>query len=461
MTYTNIVIVFTNILFAVMALLFLHFFFFAFIGIFFKTSCPKTEEKLKYGLIIPARNEEAVVSGLILSMQKNNYPQDKLHIFVVAHNCTDNTAKIARELGATVYEYNNPEENTMGFAFKYLFSCIERDYGTQNYDGFLIFNADNVLDKDYFSRMNDAFIYYDRKAVVTSFRNTKNWGSNLISGLYGMYFATGCRLESRGRTFMGCSTRVQGTGYLINSEIVKDGWPYVTLAEDWEFTADRVLLANSIRICDDAVFYDEQPTSFGIMWRQRLRWSKGHLIVYYTRIKELMHGIFSKNTVNRGSVYDIMVNVLPSTIFVFGIQILQFVLMMLAPVFDHGMTYKAVFLGTTTGFWTTLLFSKGLLFRWLRAVICFYIITLIGAIVVFIIERKRIKGISLHRKIWISILWPLFLLIQFFIDIQAFCSTEVKWEPIPHSDQTSFEHVNEPADEEAKDSDVSSAGQTN
>ena len=320
MTYTNIVIVSTNILFAVMALLFLHFLFFAFVGLFFKTSYPKAEEKLKYGLIIPARNEEAVVSGLIESMQKNNYPQDKLHIFVIAHNCTDNTAKVARELGATVYEYTNHDENTMGFAFKHLFSCIERDYGTQNYDGFFIFNADNVLDKDYFSRMNDAFIYYDRNAVVTSFRNTKNWGSNLISGLYGLYFVTGCRLECRGRTFLGCATRVQGTGYLINSKIVKDGWPYVTLAEDWEFTADRVLLTNTIRICDDAVFYDEQPTSFRIMWRQRLRWSKGHLIVFYTRIKELLHDIFSKKTVNRGSVYDIMVNVLPST----GFNVLAF-----------------------------------------------------------------------------------------------------------------------------------------
>lgn len=91
-------------------------------GVFTKKKFPKTDKKLKYGLIIPARNEEKVVGNLIKSIQKCDYPQDKLQIFVIAHNCMDNTAQICRELGATVYEYNNPDECTMGYAFRYLFN---------------------------------------------------------------------------------------------------------------------------------------------------------------------------------------------------------------------------------------------------------------------------------------------------------------------------------------------------
>ena len=161
-----------------MGILVIHYFFFSFLGIFFCKKFPETEQKLKYGCIIPARNEELVVGNLIDSIRKNKYPQDKIDVFVIAHNCTDKTAEIARKKGAIVYEYNNQDEKTMGYAFKYLFKKINDDYGVNNYDGFLLFNADNVLDEKYISKMNDAFIARNKKDVITSFRNSKNFGSD-------------------------------------------------------------------------------------------------------------------------------------------------------------------------------------------------------------------------------------------------------------------------------------------
>ena len=261
MDYIRIVNIVFDILYGLTGLIVLHYIVFALIGLFKKRTYPKANEQLRYGLIIPARNEEAVVGNLIKSIQKNKYPQNKLQIFVIAHNCTDNTAKIARDLGATVYEYNNPNECTMGYAFKYLFQQIERDYGTQSYDGFILFNADNILAENYIEKMNDAFVAHGKRDVITSFRNSKNFGENVMSACYGLYFVYGCLFESRGRSICGCSTRVQGTGYVINSELVKDGWKYVTLTEDWEFTADQLIEENNIYFCDEAVFYDEQPTT--------------------------------------------------------------------------------------------------------------------------------------------------------------------------------------------------------
>ena len=443
MNYLNIVYWSTTVLFTVLAVLMIHFAVFAIVGIFCKKSFPKTDKVNKYGLIIPARNEESVVAGLIESIKKNNYPQDKLQIFVIAHNCSDNTAKIAREHGATVYEYNNPEENTMGFAFKYLFSQIEKDYGTANYDGFILFNADNILDRNYIARMNDAYEYYHGESVITSFRNSKNFGSNLLSGLYGLYFAIGCRLESRGRTVLGCSTRVQGTGYLINSRVVKNGWPYVSLTEDWEFTADQILFDNNIRFCDDAVFYDEQPTTFRIMWRQRVRWSRGHLLVFYARFKELFAGLFKKETKHRMSLYDITVYILPSPLILLILMILQAGLMLLAPLIDPGVTMHQVLFGTTSDFWM----SKGLLISYLRSSTLSTAITILTAALVFIIERKRIHGVSFIKKVLITLLWPVFVLLQIPMEVQAFFSRNLGWKPIPHNDKTTFDHVNKPTDD--------------
>lgn len=435
MDYLHIVRLIMNILFILLGALVLHFALFGIVGVFARKRYPKTDKINRYGLIIPARNEEAVIAGLIESIQKNDYPQDKLQIFVVAHNCTDKTAEIARQCGATVYEYDNPDECTMGYAFKYLFSCIERDYKTKSFDGFFLFNADNVLDKNYISKMNDAFEYYHRKSVITSYRNSKNFGKNLISGLYGMYFAVGCRLESRGRTVLGCSTRVQGTGYLINSKIVKNGWPYVTLTEDWEFTADQILFEHNIRYCDEAVFYDEQPTSLKIMWRQRVRWSRGHLLVFYARFKELVASIFKKETKHRVSLYDISVNIMPVPLMLLCLQVLQFVLEIITPLVDKNYTWRQLILGDSYN----LFFSEGMLFNLARSALFSLPFMMLIAIVMFIIEHKRIRGVNPFLKILIVLFFPIFMGIQTLIDVQAFFSRHLGWKPIPHDDSTKIE----------------------
>ena len=58
----------------------------------------------KFMAIIPAHNEEKVIKNLIESLKEQNYPKDKLDIYVIADNCTDNTAPIAKNAGAIVYE---------------------------------------------------------------------------------------------------------------------------------------------------------------------------------------------------------------------------------------------------------------------------------------------------------------------------------------------------------------------
>ena len=67
------------------------------------------------------------------------------------------------------------------------------------------------------------------------------------------------------------------------------------------------------------------------------------------------------------------------------------------------------------------------------------------AALMFVIERRRIHGVSFIKKVFICLLWPLFLMIQLPMDIQAFFSRNLGWKPIPHNDKTLFEHVNPPA----------------
>lgn len=448
--YLNIVnYVFLGI-FTFLSLLVLHFIIVSIVGLFCNKKYPTSAKKGRYGCIIPARNEENTVADLIKSIRKSDYPQDKLDIFVVAHNCTDKTAEVARAAGAIVYEYNNPNECTMGFAFKALFKFIEKNYNTQSYDGFFLFNADNIVAENYFTKMNDAFNFYDGKYIITSFRNSRNFNSNVMAGLYGVYFAIGSRFESLGRTVLGISTRVQGTGYVVNSKLVADGWKYTTLTEDWELSADQVLAGNKIKFCNEAVFYDEQPTKFKIMWRQRVRWSRGHLLVFFTRVKDLFKSLFKHNKKNGFSLYDTMINCSPYTIAVMFAWFAKIICLLCAPLADLSMpiweVYKQVFIGNNV---TGNIFAfdlnsfsfinNGYLFHAIRTLIFSYTSTVIMAIILFIAEHKRIGKVNFFLKVAICLLWPLFVFIQFPIDLQALFAKNLGWKPIPHGDKKSMQ----------------------
>ena len=132
-----------------------------------KSKAPVTDHK--YAVLIAARNEEVVIGNLIESIKDQKYDSSLVNVFVVADNCTDKTAEIARSLGATVYERFNKERVGKGYAMEYLLDRINADYGWDSFDGYFIFDADNVLDKNYIAEMNKTFS--QGYSIVTGYRN--------------------------------------------------------------------------------------------------------------------------------------------------------------------------------------------------------------------------------------------------------------------------------------------------
>ena len=192
-----------------------------FIGIFATKKFKPAGKKHKYAILIPTRNESAVIADLLESIKLQNYEQDLITTFVIADNCTDNTAQTAIDHGAVCYSRHDPNEHTKGYALKYLIECISKDYGIDAFEGYFIFDADNLLKEDYISRMNDAFDAGEK--IVTSYRASKNFDSNWISASYFLHWLRTVRYEHRARSLLGLATRVQGTGYLISSELLRKG----------------------------------------------------------------------------------------------------------------------------------------------------------------------------------------------------------------------------------------------
>lgn len=438
------------------------------IGGFFATRKFKKAKNLhKYAVLIAARNEQSVIGNLIESINEQDYPKELVDIFVVADNCTDDTAKIVRKYGAKCYERFDDKNKTKGFALQFLVECIRKDYGIEAYDGYFVFDADNLLKKNYISKMNDSFDAGEK--IVTSYRNTKNFDDNWISASYAIHWLRTIRSEHRMRSVLHLATRIQGTGFLFANELIKDGWNYTSLTEDRAFCADAVVKGYKISYNDEAEFYDEQPVSIRIAMRQRIRWAKGHLQAF-TELSGKMashifvtHGMankedakgtkrkrFWRNIKFRFMSFDMLTVIFPRSL-VGAIKkalvlILRIAMVICTGAF-FGIDYATTFLKKMFSIfgWHEINCGKSSIVAWL--IICAfaysvntYIKAIFAATYIFIIEHKRIKHITLCKKVWYCLTFPIFDAIgKLSMCIALF--KKVEWNPIPHNSSIKISEV--------------------
>lgn len=449
------------------------------VGMFFTRKFKPAKKMHKYGIVIAARNEQAVIGNLIDSINKQDYPKELYQVFVVADNCTDNTAEIARKKGAICYERHDEEHRTKGYALEFLFENIAKDYGIESYEGYFVFDADNLLKSNYISKMNDAFDSGEK--IITSFRNTKNFDENWIASTYALHWIRSSRINHRARSIFRVATNIQGTGFLFSNEIVKDGWHYVSLTEDRALTVDAVAQGYEISYQDEAEFFDEQPVSLKIALRQRLRWSKGHLQAFAEKAPYLfMNVIFGKKfiktnwnekNVNKSTVknrfvesirhrfasFDILVQTTPLSLINFIRWIIFSLIIYSCFTYANGITNVSVFSGGA--FLPKLLrelfnvkinISPGLkamfigfvITVWFRLLyrISVYFTNMLTAVYLFVIEDARIKKMSLKKKILYTITWPTFDMIgRYTMYLAVF--KKVTWKPIPHESKVTIEDL--------------------
>ena len=371
---------------------------------------PVFEEKKKcrYAFLISARNEANCIGYLVRSIKEQDYPEDLYTIFVCADNCEDDTAEVARQSGATVYERRNEEKQGKGYALDFLIKKIRDDYGLDTYDGYFVFDADNLLEENYITEMNKLFSNGFR--IITSYRNSKNYDSNWISAASGMWFLREARHLNRGRMLLGISCMVSGTGYVVHKDIIKaqDGWQYYKLTEDVEFSVTNILAGERIAYCGRAVFYDEQPIHFKDSWNQRLRWTKGFYQILFSKGGQLLAGMFRKG----GFVcYDVLTIISPGLVFFFNCIVMTVLLLLKSDFVPE------VFLSLAG--WQILTATVGT-----------YILAFFLGLLVTVTEWDKIYCSS-FQKILYLFTFPVFMLTYVPIAILALF-VDVKWSHIKH-----------------------------
>ena len=360
----------------------------------------------RYAVLIAARNEENVISGLLDSLRAQTYDMSLVTVFVAADNCTDSTAAIARSHGAAVYERFNQLNVGKGYALDFLLQHIGADYPA-GFDGYFVFDADNILAPDYIERMNEMFS--NGHEIITSYRNSKNFGGNWISAGYALWFLRESRYLNGARTRLGSSAAVGGTGFLFSQRILNEshGWRFYLLTEDIEFSVYHILRGEKIAICESAVLYDEQPTDFRQSCRQRLRWAKGYVQVFLRYGGQLLRGAA------RGSwsCFDMSMSILPA-----------FVLTSLCLLANITLTILGLMQGA--GVW----FALRSLLECMGSILATLLV--LGGITT-VTEWHRIHATTAQKLVY-TLTFPLFMLTYLPISLAALFM-KVEWKPIHHS----------------------------
>ena len=354
----------------------------------------------KFMAIIPAYNEEAVVGNLVESLKAQDYPKDKFDIYVIADNCTDNTANVAKEAGAIVLKRFDETKKTKGYALNwFLQQKISED---ADYDAFCVFDADNIVDKNFIKNMNKKLCQGEE--VVQGYRDIKNPKDSWIASGYAIFYWMMHRFYHLARYNLGLSALLNGTGFMVKFDLVKpNGWQTITLTEDIEFSLINIIDGRKVGWSTDAIVYDEQPLTFSQSWSQRSRWTVGHLQCMKHYTGELAKGVVEHKTLMN---FD-------GLLYMFGIPMMIITLLLLVV--------------------NTLLFSGGemttidLIWSFAKYGISTFITPIIISIIIMKLDKRDVKSM------WVGILcYPLFMGSWILINIKCLVNPNTKWEKINH-----------------------------
>ncbi|MBP1157364.1 MULTISPECIES: glycosyltransferase family 2 protein [unclassified Paenibacillus] len=229
-----------------------------------------------FAVLVAAHNEEQVVGALIENLKNLDYPKELYDIFVIADNCTDNTAQIARDMGVYACERHNPNLRGKGYAIEWMLKELWKM--PREYDAVVMFDADNLSSSDYLRHMNNDLC--EGAKVIQAYLDTKNPNDSWITASYAISYFFSNRFWQLPRTNLKLANFLGGTGMCFETGLLKQiGWGATSLVEDLEFSMRCVKLGVKPTFNQDAKVYDEKPLTFRASAKQRLRWMQGHFDV--------------------------------------------------------------------------------------------------------------------------------------------------------------------------------------
>lgn len=233
---------------------------------------PPAGDNLRFIILIPAYNEELGIKETLASLQCLDYPDEYVEIVVIADNCRDRTAELARAAGAAVYERTDSHRRGKGHALTWALDRAQRD--RPEAEAMLVLDADCQVSPNLLTAL-DTRLRAGDEAVQANYL-VANPGESWSSGLRFAAFSLINTVRPLGLSGMRLSCGLLGTGMGFRRSLLEEvPWDAVSLAEDGEYHCRLVETDRRVVFAPEAWVSSSMPTSLSQAREQQLRWEGG------------------------------------------------------------------------------------------------------------------------------------------------------------------------------------------
>lgn len=352
----------------------------------------------RLAVLIPARDESAVIEGLLASLAWQTVGLAMRDVYVIVEDAADETVKIAKHYGVSVVVRRHlAGRRRKGYA---LDEAVKQILAAgEHYAAYFVFDADNVLPADYCERLLKHFAHYD---LATGRRQIKNIRPNVVEVMSMSSFTIVNALGNRRRMRQGRGVIFSGTGFWVRGTLVEEwqGWPFHGLTEDYEMSLYAIVHGYKSYYDETCVFRDEQPTRLGLTIQQRVRWVRGYFDARRTQLSPVKHS--KQKTIRRE---------------LRGVKPLIAGIILAVVLLIAGITWLSI--GQSSVAVVALFSFIGLLY-----------LALVVLTLVLMYHDKMKLGFWLRLKV--ILLNPFYLLLYVPCALWAVLAKEVRWDKIPH-----------------------------
>ena len=219
--------------------------------------------------LVPAHNEELLLADTLSALRAMSYPADRMHIVVVADNCDDGTADVARRSGVECLERFDSQRRGKPWAIAWAVEQLP----LERFDAMVIIDADSLVEPTFAQALSDSGPL--RSAAAQTFNDVRNARESALTRMAGVFSVVRCAVMNGLKSRVGLNVPF-GNGLCVGTDVLRRlGWPAFSICEDWELyailTAEGVSIANA----PAARVMAQEARSLRQSSTQRERWAAG------------------------------------------------------------------------------------------------------------------------------------------------------------------------------------------
>jgi 1,2-diacylglycerol 3-beta-glucosyltransferase len=235
----------------------------------------------RVAVLVPAHDEEASIARCVRSLLDQAYPRELFEVIVIADNCTDATAPVAREAGADVLVRDAPDARGKGQALRWAFDQL-----LERFDAFAVVDADSTAERDFLGALVRPLD--DGAGAAQAESRLIDDGSGPAAFRAGAFRLVN-RVRPAGRAVLGIGCNLQGNGMLVSADVLRrQPWDAFSATEDLEYSIGLRLSGVPTRFAGGAVVESPAAPTREAATHQQMRWEGGKLHVARTHLPQLL-----------------------------------------------------------------------------------------------------------------------------------------------------------------------------